>query len=601
MVRGDRSERHPFSLRFISKEKEEGYLQFCKPQMLDSARLLGIGFGVAYVIAMAIRLFTYKPWSETNEELRVLGWTYNTLWSSGVCGVFVLQGLPCFAKCLSLVRLELLGMCAVIASLVPSVLTAQHFMASAYGFELQEDGCVLESFPIVGLFLFVSASHMVFAVRWCVMLPVEVLSFVLYAGVSFTFGLHTRVSLYHSSALLVFVVLMSLGKRRLELSERRFFMTIASERTLRAQAEFQLANFSTSTHHQSAPSMASMATEMSKPLDTIQEIGIREQWLLQEEELEASDRILGEGKYGVVMCGKFHGSPVAIKVTKVQRDQNLANVGQELRIHRRLRHPNIVLFHGACVDEVSQDVALVLEYCVGVSLAEFVDSLTLGESDGARWQCLTGVCRALCYLHTRLPCIVHGDLKASNVQVESRTLAHGGTSVRARLLDFGLSRVLTRNPRPLGGTIRWAAPEVFEGDVPTLPASDVYSFGLMIFFTLTGTPPYAQHNRASVARMVIRNVLPPLDWPVSSPFTVTCKPVVDAMTVSDPSKRRVMKDVHKDLQDLMPDSARTDEDVIACIDDRFWPGVKHALQNHQRQEVQRSVQKTNRPRINMSL
>ena len=231
-------------------------------------------------------------------------------------------------------------------------------------------------------------------------------------------------------------------------------MMIVSERTLRAQAEFQLAEFS--THHQSAPSMAS---DMSKPLETIQEIGIREQWLLQEEELEASDRILGEGKFGVVMCGKLHGSPVAIKVLKGHHDQSLAKVGQELRIHRRLRHPNIVLFHGACVDDVSQNVALVLEHCVGVSLAEFVDSLTLGESDGARWQCLTGVCRALCYLHTRRPCIVHGDLKASNVQVERRTGAHDGTLVRARLLDFGLSRVLTGNPRPLGGTIRWAAPE----------------------------------------------------------------------------------------------------------------------------------------------
>ena len=129
---------------------------------------------------MAIRLFRSEPWSETNEELRVLGWTYNTLWSSGVCGAFVLQVLPCFAKCLSLVRLEMLGMFAVLASLVPCVLASEEFMASAYGFELQEDGCILECIPIIALFVFVSACHMVFAVRWCAMLPIEILSFVLY-------------------------------------------------------------------------------------------------------------------------------------------------------------------------------------------------------------------------------------------------------------------------------------------------------------------------------------------------------------------------------------------------------------------------------------
>ena len=200
-MRGDSSERHPFSLRFISKEKEEGYLQFNKPKMHESARVLGIGFGVAYAIAMTLRLFFFEPWSETDEELRVLGWTYNTLWSSGVCGTFVLQGLPCFAKCLSFVRLEMLGECAVIASLVPSVLSAQHFMAAAYGFELQEDSCVLESIPIVALFLVLSACHMVFAVRWCAMLPIEVLSLVLYTGVSFTFGQNTWVSLHHFFAL----------------------------------------------------------------------------------------------------------------------------------------------------------------------------------------------------------------------------------------------------------------------------------------------------------------------------------------------------------------------------------------------------------------
>merc|ERR1712012_635258 len=125
---------------------------------------------------------------------------------------------------------------------------------------------------------------------------------------------------------------------------------VVSERVLRARAESQLAL--PSTPRQSAPSVAS---EMlgTPQFDTVEVIGKREQWLLEEEELEVSTTLLGEGGFGRVLCGKFHGSPVAIKVQKLHQEGCLAELGEELRIHRRLRHPNIVLFHGACVDNVT--------------------------------------------------------------------------------------------------------------------------------------------------------------------------------------------------------------------------------------------------------
>ena len=60
---------------------------------------------------------------------------------------------------------------------------------------------------------------------------------------------------------------------------------------------------------------------------------------------------------------------------------------------------------------------------------QFVVSLTLGDSDDARCECLIGVCRALCYLHTRPACIAHGDLKPSNVLVGSPTRTTFGLSL----------------------------------------------------------------------------------------------------------------------------------------------------------------------------
>lgn len=63
---------------------------------------------------------------------------------------------------------------------------------------------------------------------------------------------------------------------------------------------------------------------------------------------------------------------------------------------------------------------------------------------------------ALTYLHARTPPIVHGDIKGSNVLVERSSPGR----LRAKLLDFGLSRTLNRSKsKPLGGTRLWMAPE----------------------------------------------------------------------------------------------------------------------------------------------
>jgi len=91
------------------------------------------------------------------------------------------------------------------------------------------------------------------------------------------------------------------------------------------------------------------------------------------------------------------------KTLKFEQERFFRSIGNELRILRRLRHPNIVLFHGACMNESSMDMALVLEYCSGVPLNDFVQPEC---SRSERYECLLGVCRAFRYLHTRSPTVV---------------------------------------------------------------------------------------------------------------------------------------------------------------------------------------------------
>jgi len=108
-----------------------------------------------------------------------------------------------------------------------------------------------------------------------------------------------------------------------------------------------------------------------------------------------------------------------------------------------------------------------------------------GPDIGTRLHLSRDVCFALEYLHAQEPSVVHGDIKPSNVLVESL-----GGAPHAKLADFGLSRLMTRRAKPLGGTRMWVAPEVLLGRATPAPSSDVFSFGRLFFMTMNaGLPP----------------------------------------------------------------------------------------------------------------
>src|SRR5262249_44000284 len=75
-----------------------------------------------------------------------------------------------------------------------------------------------------------------------------------------------------------------------------------------------------------------------------------------------------------------------------------------------------------------------------------------------------------------------------------------------KLIDFGLAKPLNRldchsstTVGALLGTPFYMSPEQLDGTATLTPASDVYSFGCVLYEMLVGDPP---HNEESLARLI---------------------------------------------------------------------------------------------------
>jgi serine/threonine protein kinase len=148
---------------------------------------------------------------------------------------------------------------------------------------------------------------------------------------------------------------------------------------------------------------------------------------------------------------------------------------KEARLLQSLRHDNIVQLRGVTMHPEHGHVHwLVTEYATGGSLEAWLaarDRLTLAEL----LELLISVMRALVYLHSREPAVIHRDVKPANVLVFN---VFGGGTVW-KLGDVGIAKLLhsTRNGHTLAGTMMYMARDVFDGCYDG--KVDVFSVGIM--------------------------------------------------------------------------------------------------------------------------
>ena len=198
---------------------------------------------------------------------------------------------------------------------------------------------------------------------------------------------------------------------------------------------------------------------------------------------------------------------------------------EEMRHLSKLRHPCITTVMGAVIPRRDEPM-LVMEYMEMGSLYDILHNETMLLEGELVLPILRDITQSMRFLHAASPPVIHGDLKALNVLVDIK--------FRAKVSDFGLSQ---KQHAPF-----WMAPELLRGESDNTAASDVYSFGIILYEVYSRQDPYKGENMTEVLNQVANHLLNK-----RPPVPPSCPPLAASLMsdclVANPADRPTFEDL----------------------------------------------------------
>ncbi|QEH34663.1 Serine/threonine-protein kinase PknB [Aquisphaera giovannonii] len=268
---------------------------------------------------------------------------------------------------------------------------------------------------------------------------------------------------------------------------------------------------------------------------------------------------LGEGGMGEVYLAEHQllKRPCALKLIKPDVNSNpiaLARFEREVQTAATLSHPNTIeIFDYGHADDGT--FYYVMEYLPGLSVSDLVHQFG-PLPPGRAVFLMRQVCGALSEAH-RMG-VIHRDLKPANVLVAIL----GGKCDVAKVLDFGLVKLTAQSDSvrltadyTVSGTPQYMSPEqAMAADLDG--RSDIYALGAILYFMLTGRPPF---EGATPTELMIAHARDPVTPP--SKLRPEIPPDLEAV---------ILKCLEKKPDDRYPDARALSAALAGCTCAGDW-------------------------------
>lgn len=230
----------------------------------------------------------------------------------------------------------------------------------------------------------------------------------------------------------------------------------------------------------------------------------------------------------------------------------------EIRIHKVLKHPNIVKFIDCFEDDVN--VYILLEMCSNNNLMNMLRKRkTFTEIESKFF--LTQIIGGVAYMHEYG--VIHRDLKLGNIFLDDQ--------MNIKIGDFGLAAVLSsenERKKTICGTPNYIAPEVLYGKKEGHSYEvDVWSVGVILYAMVVGKPPFQSKDVDTIYKRIKDNDYHYPDTNLS--FEV--KNLINCFLRLDPSKRIKLDEslshpfFKRDFPDHLSDLSLTEKPIFPPI------------------------------------
>ena len=223
---------------------------------------------------------------------------------------------------------------------------------------------------------------------------------------------------------------------------------------------------------------------------------------VKESQIVLGDK-LGAGAFGDVFKAVYKKQEYAVKTLQTIDASTFDEFTREVTLMSKLRHPNLVNLICFCSDPFM----IVMELVSNGELYSLLhdDKLRSKITWQLRQRIAIDICKGMAYLHSKIPPIIHRDLKSPNILMTRLEVPKNDNLQEplAKVADFGLSTHLFNDQMKQSTSKRdvqtptWLAPEVLRAE-PYAEKSDCYAMGIIMWELLVpGEHPFDEYNFGS--------------------------------------------------------------------------------------------------------